>query len=121
MGEGPGYKANDITFLCLSCGALYAPPGDPAPHPAGLLGSLEADKSGRGTFQVITNRIKVWDIIGRSMVVSGPAASATAQEANRYCISDLASYRGLPLQLFLQSSATREGPSTRLSGAWVRG
>ena len=38
----------------------------------GNLGSVTANENGRGEFQLVSDRLKVWDIIGRSMVVHAP-------------------------------------------------
>ena len=35
----------------------------------GYLGNTVADDTGRATFQVSSEAIKVWDVIGRSMIV----------------------------------------------------
>ena len=41
-------------------------------QPAGYLCSVTPDETGRAVFQTVSNRIKVWDIIGRSMVIHTP-------------------------------------------------
>ena len=41
---------------------------DPS-HPSGQLGPIEPDSNGRITLQVTSQQLKVYDLIGRSVVV----------------------------------------------------
>ena len=58
-------KSIMVANNCCSCGDVYSVSSDPV----GDLGGVEADKSGRASLRVVSNRVKVWDIIGRSIVV----------------------------------------------------
>lgn len=65
------HEYGDISDGCISCGDVFnctAVSGLPA---YGDLGNILSDKAGRADFRIQSeNRVKVWDIIGRSMVIS---------------------------------------------------
>ncbi|XP_013144187.1 PREDICTED: copper chaperone for superoxide dismutase [Papilio polytes] len=72
------HEVGDISQGCKSIGGHYNPlnavhgaPADPghARH-AGDLGNIVADDTGRATFRIVDNILKVWDIIGRSVAVT---------------------------------------------------
>ncbi|KAM3920583.1 copper chaperone for superoxide dismutase [Leptodactylus fuscus] len=69
------HEFGDLSMGCDSCGGHYNPEGNAHGSPGQLdshvgdLGNILADKSGRATFRFDNNRVKVWDIIGRSLVV----------------------------------------------------
>ncbi|XP_053305385.1 copper chaperone for superoxide dismutase isoform X2 [Spea bombifrons] len=80
-GLGPGlhgihiHEYGDISQDCGSCGEHYNPdgnlhggPGDINRH-VGDLGNILASDNGRASFRMENDRVKVWDIIGRSLVV----------------------------------------------------
>ncbi|XP_075425843.1 copper chaperone for superoxide dismutase isoform X2 [Ascaphus truei] len=82
-GLSPGLHAihihefGDLSDACASCGEHYNPdgnshggPGDADRH-VGDLGNILANKDGRATFRLEDERLKVWDVIGRSVVVDG--------------------------------------------------
>ncbi|XP_051284884.1 copper chaperone for superoxide dismutase [Dicentrarchus labrax] len=69
------HTLGDLTLDCLSCGEHYNPfgrqhggPGDSERH-AGDLGNIVAGPDGRASFRLEDSQIKVWDVIGRSLVV----------------------------------------------------
>ncbi|KAG8006061.1 Copper chaperone for superoxide dismutase [Nibea albiflora] len=69
------HTLGDLTQDCLSCGEHYNPfgrrhggPGDSERH-AGDLGNIVAGPDGRASFRLEDSQIKVWDVIGRSLVV----------------------------------------------------
>ncbi|XP_067831712.1 copper chaperone for superoxide dismutase-like isoform X2 [Heptranchias perlo] len=69
------HEFGDLTNSCFSCGNHYNPgknkhggPQDANRH-AGDLGNISANEVGRATFRLQADRLKVWDIIGRSLVV----------------------------------------------------
>ncbi|XP_062892685.1 copper chaperone for superoxide dismutase-like [Mobula hypostoma] len=80
LSPGPhGLHVNefgDVSNSCLSCGGHYNPgnsrhggPKDAERH-IGDLGNIHANEQGRATFRIQDDRLKVWDIIGRSVVVA---------------------------------------------------
>ena len=47
---------------------------------AGYMATVGADRKGRATFQVVSEQLKVWDVIGRSMVVHSCTPSSSQLE-----------------------------------------
>ncbi|KAK9524891.1 hypothetical protein VZT92_017255 [Zoarces viviparus] len=69
------HTLGDLTRDCLSCGEHYNPfgrqhggPGDSERH-VGDLGNIVAGPDGRASFRQEDSQLKVWDVIGRSLVV----------------------------------------------------
>ncbi|XP_074518397.1 copper chaperone for superoxide dismutase [Halichoeres trimaculatus] len=69
------HTLGDLTQDCLSCGDHYNPsgkqhggPGDSERH-AGDLGNIVAGPDGRASFRLEDGQLKVWEVIGRSLVV----------------------------------------------------
>ncbi|XP_068163801.1 copper chaperone for superoxide dismutase [Antennarius striatus] len=69
------HSLGDLTQDCLSCGEHYNPfrrqhggPVDSERH-VGDLGNIVAGLDGRASFRLEDSHIKVWDVIGRSLVV----------------------------------------------------
>ncbi|KAG5853253.1 hypothetical protein ANANG_G00071130 [Anguilla anguilla] len=69
------HELGDLTNDCLSCGDHYNPygrqhgaPQDSERH-VGDLGNIVAESNGRASFRLEDSQLKVWDIIGRSLVV----------------------------------------------------
>ncbi|XP_070785828.1 copper chaperone for superoxide dismutase [Enoplosus armatus] len=69
------HTLGDLTLDCLSCGEHYNPfgrqhgsPGDSERH-VGDLGNIVAGPDGRASFRLEDRQLKVWDVIGRSLVV----------------------------------------------------
>ncbi|XP_075693546.1 copper chaperone for superoxide dismutase isoform X2 [Rhinoderma darwinii] len=69
------HEFGDLSVGCESCGGHYNPEGNTHGSPGqadshvGDLGNILACDDGRATFRIENNRVKVWDIIGRSLVV----------------------------------------------------
>ncbi|KAJ8007922.1 hypothetical protein DPEC_G00099210 [Dallia pectoralis] len=71
------HTLGDLTQDCQSCGEHYNPygkqhgaPQDPDRH-VGDLGNIVAGPDGRASFRLEDPQLKVWDVIGRSLVVDG--------------------------------------------------
>lgn len=72
------HETGDVSQGCASLGEHYNPRGSPHGAPtddiihrhAGDLGNVRADDSGRATFRFIDPVLEVWDIIGRSVVIT---------------------------------------------------
>ncbi|KPJ14045.1 Copper chaperone for superoxide dismutase [Papilio machaon] len=72
------HEVGDLSQGCKSIGEHYNPlsathgaPNDPEhKRHAGDLGNIVADETGRATFRIVDNVLKVWDIIGRSVAVT---------------------------------------------------
>ncbi|KAM4617127.1 copper chaperone for superoxide dismutase [Discoglossus pictus] len=69
------HEFGDLSGGCSSCGEHYNPtgsshggPGDGERH-VGDLGNIRANADGRANFRMEDDRLKVWDVIGRSLVV----------------------------------------------------
>lgn len=69
------HSLGDLTLDCLSCGEHYNPHGrqhggplDSERH-VGDLGNILAGPDGRASFRLEDSQLKVWDVIGRSLVV----------------------------------------------------
>ncbi|XP_020495946.1 copper chaperone for superoxide dismutase isoform X2 [Labrus bergylta] len=69
------HALGDLTQDCLSCGEHYNPfgkqhggPEDCERH-VGDLGNIVAGPDGRASFRLEDSQLKVWDVIGRSLVV----------------------------------------------------
>lgn len=69
------HQYGDLTKDCYSCGDHYNPDGTSHGGPQdtdrhrGDLGNIQADDGGRATFRIEDEKLKVWDVIGRSLVV----------------------------------------------------
>ncbi|KAG8293877.1 copper chaperone for superoxide dismutase [Homalodisca vitripennis] len=72
------HECGDISQGCGSVGEHFSlqntrhggPDDDPQNRHTGDLGNIEADESGRATFRLVDKVLKVWDVIGRSVVVT---------------------------------------------------
>ena len=72
------HETGDVSAGCASVGNHYNPRGSPHGGPdddidnrhAGDMGNIRADDSGRATFRFMDNVLEVWEIIGRSVVVT---------------------------------------------------
>uniref|UniRef100_A0A667XRQ7 Superoxide dismutase copper chaperone n=1 Tax=Myripristis murdjan TaxID=586833 RepID=A0A667XRQ7_9TELE len=105
------HTLGDLTQDCLSCGEHYNPfgrrhggPGDSERH-VGDLGNVFAGPDGRASFRLEDSQIKVWDVIGRSLVVDAgeddlgrgghPLSSQTGNSGERLACGIIARSAGL--------------------------
>ncbi|XP_069578378.1 copper chaperone for superoxide dismutase [Brachyistius frenatus] len=69
------HTLGDLTLDCLSCGEHYNPSGrqhggpEDSERHVGDLGNIVAGDDGRASFRLEDHQLKVWDVIGRSLVV----------------------------------------------------
>lgn len=65
------HECGDISDGCNSCGDPLQFDGDKDTNMCyGYIGDIKSDINGRTSFKIINRRMKVWDVIGRSMVLS---------------------------------------------------
>ncbi|KAM8714351.1 hypothetical protein ACLKA7_014476 [Drosophila subpalustris] len=75
------HESGDVSEGCASVGAHYNPRKSPHGSPdataserhAGDLGNIRADETGRATFRFVDPVLEMWDIIGRSVVITAKA------------------------------------------------
>uniref|UniRef100_A0A3B4TX55 Superoxide dismutase copper chaperone n=2 Tax=Seriola dumerili TaxID=41447 RepID=A0A3B4TX55_SERDU len=105
------HTLGDLTQDCSSCGEHYNPfgrqhggPGDSERH-VGDLGNIVAGPDGRASFRLEDSQLKVWDVIGRSLVVdageddlgrgSHPLSKQTGNSGERLACGIIARSAGL--------------------------
>uniref|UniRef100_A0A8C6UPF5 Superoxide dismutase copper chaperone n=1 Tax=Neogobius melanostomus TaxID=47308 RepID=A0A8C6UPF5_9GOBI len=105
------HALGDLTQDCLSCGEHYNPfgkphggPGDSERH-VGDLGNIVAGEDGRASFRLEDEQLKVWDVIGRSLVVDAgeddlgrgghPLSKVTGNSGERLACGIIARSAGL--------------------------
>ncbi|XP_039997203.1 copper chaperone for superoxide dismutase-like isoform X2 [Xiphias gladius] len=105
------HALGDLTQDCSSCGEHYNPfgsqhggPGDSERH-VGDLGNIVAGADGRASFRLEDSQLKVWDVIGRSLVVdageddlgrgSHPLSKQTGNSGERLACGIIARSAGL--------------------------
>ncbi|XP_072495306.1 copper chaperone for superoxide dismutase isoform X2 [Notamacropus eugenii] len=105
------HQYGDLTQNCASCGDHFNPDGMPHGGPKdthrhlGDLGNIYANADGRATFRMEDERLKVWDIIGRSLVVDAgeddlgqgghPLSKVTGNSGERLACGIIARSAGL--------------------------
>ncbi|XP_060107879.1 copper chaperone for superoxide dismutase [Heteronotia binoei] len=105
------HEFGDITSSCDSCGEHFNPDGNCHGGPqdlyrhAGDLGNILAADDGRASFRMENNQLKVYDIIGRSLVVdsgeddlgrgSHPLSKVTGNSGERVACGIIARSAGL--------------------------
>lgn len=66
------HEYGDLSSGCTSCGnpmGFNSSSNDKSSY-YGFIGDMKSDGSGKTNFKIVNNKIKVWEIIGRSMVLS---------------------------------------------------
>ncbi|XP_028330360.1 copper chaperone for superoxide dismutase isoform X2 [Gouania willdenowi] len=105
------HTLGDLTQDCLSCGEHYNPFGKSHGGPAdterhvGDLGNVVAAEDGRASFRLEDSQLKVWDVIGRSLVIdageddlgrgSHPLSKHTGNSGERLACGIIARSAGL--------------------------
>ncbi|XP_068922519.1 copper chaperone for superoxide dismutase isoform X1 [Petaurus breviceps papuanus] len=105
------HQYGDLTQNCASCGDHFNPDGMPHGGPKdthrhlGDLGNVYADADGRVTFRMEDEKLKVWDIIGRSLVIDAdeddlgqgghPLSKVTGNSGERLACGIIARSAGL--------------------------
>nr|KAF6437173.1 copper chaperone for superoxide dismutase [Molossus molossus] len=105
------HQFGDLTSNCNSCGDHFNPDGTSHGGPQdserhrGDLGNVHADASGRATFRIEDEQLKVWDVIGRSLVIdegeddlgrgSHPLSRITGNSGKRLACGIIARSAGL--------------------------
>ncbi|KAF6019888.1 CCS [Bugula neritina] len=78
------HEYGDVSNGCDSCGDIFVGLSNlnsQDKHLYGDLGKIQSNNLGRSNFRIQSERVKVWDIIGRSMLVSSPLDSALANKS----------------------------------------
>ncbi|XP_047242865.1 copper chaperone for superoxide dismutase-like isoform X2 [Girardinichthys multiradiatus] len=105
------HTLGDLTRDCFSCGEHYNPfgkqhggPGDSERH-VGDLGNVVAGPDGRASFRLEDSQLKIWDVIGRSLVVDSgeddlgrggqPLSKLTGNSGDRLACGIIARSAGL--------------------------
>ncbi|XP_027712012.1 copper chaperone for superoxide dismutase [Vombatus ursinus] len=105
------HQYGDLTQNCASCGDHFNPEGMPHGGPRdthrhlGDLGNVYASANGRATFRLEDEKLKVWDIIGRSLVIDAdeddlgqgghPLSKVTGNSGERLACGIIARSAGL--------------------------
>ncbi|XP_074087090.1 copper chaperone for superoxide dismutase [Macrotis lagotis] len=105
------HQYGDLTQNCASCGDHFNPNGMPHGGPqdtyrhVGDLGNVYANVDGRTTFRIEDEQLKVWDIIGRSLVIDAgeddlgqgghPLSKVTGNSGERLACGIIARSAGL--------------------------
>ncbi|XP_055987925.1 copper chaperone for superoxide dismutase [Sorex fumeus] len=105
------HQFGDLTNDCSSCGEHFNPDGashggpQDAERHRGDLGNVCANADGRATFRMEDERLKVWDVIGRSLVIdegeddlgqgSHPLSKITGNSGKRLACGIIARSAGL--------------------------
>lgn len=63
------HELGDISQGCDSCGDILGRLSPQTEKPLGELGEVEVSTNGRADFRLTNERLKVWEMIGRSIVV----------------------------------------------------
>ncbi|XP_043825585.1 copper chaperone for superoxide dismutase [Dromiciops gliroides] len=105
------HEYGDLTQNCASCGDHFNPDGMPHGGPKdthrhlGDLGNVYANVDGRASFRIEDEQLKVWDIIGRSLVIDAgeddlgqgghPLSKVTGNSGERLACGIIARSAGL--------------------------
>ncbi|KAK2182262.1 hypothetical protein NP493_359g06011 [Ridgeia piscesae] len=63
------HELGDVSRGCASCGEVFDSRGQSGGKKAGDLGLVTATEEGRAKYRLNTSRIKIWNVIGRSVVI----------------------------------------------------
>jgi copper chaperone for superoxide dismutase len=76
------HEYGDLSNYCENCGDVFdidefnkITSSSLETRPVGDLGVVRTDSSGRALFRMTSEKVKVWDVIGRSLVIHDPVTS----------------------------------------------
>ncbi|OWF45460.1 copper chaperone for superoxide dismutase-like [Mizuhopecten yessoensis] len=73
------HECGDISNGCHSCGDIFGNMGPLTKKVAGAMGDIVVHPNGRSEFHMINKNVKVWDMIGRSMIIHEEDTDARIQ------------------------------------------
>lgn len=76
------HECGDVTHGCNSCGDVYGYDTENKTA-VGEMGDIEARADGRAEFRFVNDKMKVWDMIGRSMMIHDCASDIAHRYQNR--------------------------------------
>nr|UZT55509.1 superoxide dismutase 3 [Haemaphysalis longicornis] len=84
------HELGDLSNGCESTGDVFDPQptqaGEKRPKRYGSLGEIDVDENGRSVFRRTNDTVKVWEIIGRSLVVCSESSSKVHRGDNDSCL-----------------------------------
>ncbi|XP_033734618.1 copper chaperone for superoxide dismutase-like [Pecten maximus] len=91
------HECGDLSNGCNSCGDVFGKMGPLTKKVAGAMGDIVVHPDGRSEFHMINKNVKVWDVIGRSMVIHEEDTDARIQNKleNRLVCGIIARSAGL--------------------------
>ncbi|XP_069116317.1 copper chaperone for superoxide dismutase-like isoform X1 [Argopecten irradians] len=73
------HQCGDLSDGCRSCGDIFGKMGPLTRQVAGAMGDIVVHPDGRSEFHMVNKNLKVWDMIGRSMIIHEEDTEACIQ------------------------------------------